>query len=278
VRQLSGDFTTQLASRATGADGAVPNNLSLSPVLDDAGDELAFVSLGDNLGAPKVAPGDYGYVRDLSAQTTDILNRANATGDPADLPGATSVSLSASGNCAAFSSAGSNLGDGFPSADFSAVRLRVLSGTCDTDPPVTPPDVTTTTVPPPTTEPTKTHTPAARPAVSHLRLTPSRFRVRGRHRGTTISFTLNRAVRVTLRFDRLRSGHSHGGHCALRGRHGRRCTVTQTVGRLIHRGRKATNRIHFLGTLGHRPLASGRYRLSVTPLGGRTVSARFTVR
>jgi hypothetical protein len=104
VRRLSGDQTTQLASRATGPDGAIPDNISFSPVLDDAGDKLAFVSLGQNIGAPKVFPGDYGCVRDLSAQTTDVINRADTTGDPADIPGVTGVSISASGSCAAFSS------------------------------------------------------------------------------------------------------------------------------------------------------------------------------
>ena len=277
VRQLSGDLTTQLASRATGADGAVPNDISFSPVLDDAGDKLAFVSIGHNLGAPQVFPGDYGYVRDLTAQTTDVLNRADTTGEPADLPGSTSVSLSASGNCAAFSSGGSNLGDGFPSSDFSAVRLRVISGTCDADAQIAPPDTTTVRSPPVTTEPGTTP-PPARAVVSHLRLVPSHFHVRGRHRGTTISFSLNRAVRVTLRFERLRSGRRHGGRCVAGAPHGRRCSAVHAAGSLTASARKGTNRIRFLGTLAHRALTNGSYRLSVTPVGGRTVSARFTVR
>jgi hypothetical protein len=157
------------------------------------------------------------------------------------------------------------------------VRLRVLSGTCDTDAiHVAPPDLAPTQFTPPTFEPTAP--PSTRAVVSRLRLSPSHFRVRGRRRGTTISFTLNRAVRVSLRFERLRSGRRHAGRCSVRAHHGRRCTVTQTLGGLAHSGRRGTNRIHFSGTLKGRRLARGSYRLSVTPLGGRVVRARFTVR
>jgi hypothetical protein len=42
--------------------------------------------------------------------------------------------------------------------------------------------------------------------------------------------------------------------------------------------RTGTNRIRFLGTLHGGRLKPGRYRLTATPLGGRIVTAHFTVR
>jgi hypothetical protein len=279
VRNLTGDQTTQLASRGTGADGTIPNNISVGPVLDETGDRLVFTTFANNLDGPGLLPGIYGSIRDLPSQTTDVVNRANGTGTPDDLPGGTTVSISASGNCAAFSSGGLNLGDGFPSSDFAAVRLRVLSGECDATPNPAPPPVALNNPPPVTVEPTApkgaTH---PRPAVSHLRLQPSHFRVHGRHRGTTISFTLNRAVRVTLRFERLRSGRRNGKHCVAGAHHGKRCTIVHRAGSLTRSAHGGTNKIRFSGTLNHHALPRGSYRLTATPLGGRAATARFGVR
>jgi hypothetical protein len=107
---------------------------------------------------------------------------------------------------------------------------------------------------------------------------PSLFRVRGRHPGTTISFSLNRPAPVTLRFESLRSGHRQGRRCVARARHGRRCTIVRRAGSLVLSSRTGTNRIRFLGTLHGGRLKPGRYRLTATPLGGRIVTAHFTVR
>ena len=130
----------------------------------------------------------------------------------------------------------------------------------------TPPDIQPIITEPPTIEPNGPPTTAntKRPVVSRLRLVPSRFRVHGRHRGTTISFSLSRSARVTLRFQALRTRHHHA--------------IARSVGSLARSSRTGSNRIRFTGTLRGRALKRGRYRLTATPLGGRTVTARFTVR
>jgi Tol biopolymer transport system component len=139
VRDVSGGHL-QLASRATGAAGAVADQLALNPSLDGAGDRVAFRSPAGNLGAgPQATTGDWqAYVRDLPSQTTEVASRADGSaGAPIDTPGPGSVSISANGDCVAFDAAGLNSGDGFASPWFAAVHLRVLRRECPVDPPDT---------------------------------------------------------------------------------------------------------------------------------------------
>lgn len=139
VRDVSGGHL-QLASRATGAAGAVADQLALNPSLDGAGDRVAFRSPAGNLGAgPQATSGDWqAYVRDLPSQTTEVASRADGSaGAPIDTPGPGSVSISANGDCLAFDAAGLNSGDGFASPWFAAVHLRVLRRECPVDPPDT---------------------------------------------------------------------------------------------------------------------------------------------
>jgi hypothetical protein len=136
VRRLTTGRTI-LASRANGVAGAPADNESLAPSLDAAGDRVAFMSRASNLGAgaPTGISDIEAYLRSLSSNSTTVVSRANgASGAPDDSPGFGSVSLSPNGSCAVFSSTGLNLGDGFPSVDFFAVRERVLRGTCPVSP------------------------------------------------------------------------------------------------------------------------------------------------
>ena len=137
---------TELASRADGASGAPADADVIDPSFDGAGDKIAFVTPATNLGT--TAPSSFdaqSYVRDLPSQATAIVSRADgADGAEADRPGFTTVSLSDNGQCAAFSAASLGISDGFASADFRAVHMRVLSGECPTDAP----DTTITDGPP----------------------------------------------------------------------------------------------------------------------------------
>ncbi|HET7048024.1 MAG TPA: hypothetical protein VFI54_07120, partial [Solirubrobacteraceae bacterium] len=139
VRDVSGGHL-QLASRATGAAGAVADQLAVNPSVDGAGDRVAFRSPAGNLGAgPQANIGDWqAYVRDLPSQTTEVASRADGSaGAPIDTPGPGSVSISANGDCLAFDATGLNSGDGFASPWFAAVHLRVLRRECPVDPPDT---------------------------------------------------------------------------------------------------------------------------------------------
>src|SRR4029450_3294823 len=81
-----------------------------------------------------------------------------------------------------------------------------------------------------------------RPVLSSLAVVPSRFWTGGRRSGTTIRFKLSHAARVTLRFDRLSSGHLRGRRCsASRTARGKRCTIVKSAGTLTVNGRAGSN-------------------------------------
>ncbi len=176
VRDVAGGHL-QLASRATGATGAVPDAAASAPSLDGAGDRVAFRSSAGNLvtGAPASVNDSQAYVRDLPSQTTELVSRANGpAGAPVDFPGLGSVSLSANGDCVAFDARGLNLRDGFASATFSAVHLRVLRREC----PANPPDTMITSGPSGTTRvdtATFRFTASARPVTFECRLDGKAF-------------------------------------------------------------------------------------------------------
>ena len=109
VRDLETGALT-LASRATGVAGANADGGSLRPEISDDGRVVAFMSQSDNLD-----PGDDGrrdqdvFVRDLDANTTTLVSRADgAAGASANRYSAEPV-LSADGRLVAFESEGSNL-------------------------------------------------------------------------------------------------------------------------------------------------------------------------
>jgi hypothetical protein len=94
--------------------------------------------------------------------------------------------------------------------------------------------------------------------LSKLKVSPARFRVAGRHAGTTIRYRLSRAARVTLRFDRIVKGHR------------------RRAGTLELRGRAGANKVRFGGKLKGRRIHLGRYRLTATPASGRGRSVKVT--
>lgn len=123
----------------------------------------------------------------------------------------------------------------------------------------------------------------ARPAAARLsavRLTPSSFAVRGRRAGATLRFTLDRAATVRLQVDRQQPGIRVRGRCVAPGRraNGPRCTRWRSAGSRSITGRSGANSVRFDGRLGGRALAPGRYRLTLTPAGGRATTVTFTVR
>lgn len=97
--------------------------------------------------------------------------------------------------------------------------------------------------------------------VSRLAIKPSHLHVDGRAK---IQFNLDKAASVKLTFARqVVSGH----HKRFR-----------TVGHLTVRKAKAgKNTVLFLGRVGGKPLRRGRYRLTVTPSGGKARTVLLTV-
>jgi endonuclease/exonuclease/phosphatase family metal-dependent hydrolase len=136
---------------------------------------------------------------------------------------------------------------------------------------------------------------AVAPAVSSVRVAPSRFRLgsalprisRRTPVGTTISFELSEAARVTLAFARPKQpGRLVGGRCVAptrRNRSGRACTRSLSIGSLRLNGAAGRNRVRFQGRLSSRKtLRPGRYTTTITgtdPAGNRSrpSTASFTV-
>jgi streptogramin lyase len=117
---------------------------------------------------------------------------------------------------------------------------------------------------------------SAAPRLSHLRLSPTRFRAashggsigalrqrRGRSRGTVVSFRLDRATRVRFGVRRCLN---------------RRCTRSRAAGGFTRTSKTGTSRFRFTGRIAGKRLAAGRYRLVATPQGGTARRAGFRIR
>jgi Tol biopolymer transport system component len=113
-------------SRATGAGGAVANQLADDPSLSADGTKVAFESAATNLsGTAQPAV----YVRDLQTETTTLVSVA----DNEDLPNADSAapSISNDGNLVAFSSHASNLVTGDNNGVDDVFVRNINGGTTD---------------------------------------------------------------------------------------------------------------------------------------------------
>ncbi len=105
----------------------------------------------------------------------------------------------------------------------------------------------------------------------------------GDSRGSSIRFTLSETSTVTIAVERILTGHRSHGHCLSSARRGRACTVFESAGTLRRtavRGGRVT--IAFSGRIGQRPLAPGRYRVTVIATNtvrdiSSPVSAPFTI-
>jgi hypothetical protein len=105
------------------------------------------------------------------------------------------------------------------------------------------------------------------PAISKLKLTRKRFAVSGKHRGTTLSFSLSEAAKVRIAIQRPRGGRRKGGKCVAptkKLRKARKCTRYVSLGTLTKSGRAGTNKVAFTGRLKGKLLTRGAYRFSLT--------------
>ncbi|MBV9604488.1 MAG: hypothetical protein JO027_05255, partial [Solirubrobacterales bacterium] len=90
--------------------------------------------------------------------------------------------------------------------------------------------------------------------------------------GTTFSFDLNGAARVTFAFTQAKPGRRVNGKCVAptgRNRKHRGCTRTVTAGTITFTGHAGTNRVAFDGRVNrHVKLAPGTYTLIITATAG----------
>jgi Tol biopolymer transport system component len=234
---------TEVVSRIPSGTSDFPSTAG-QPSIDARGDAVAFFAYGTpfgNLGTEQV------FVRDLSSGALTLASRANgALGAPGD-GNSDGPSIDPTGTCVAFDSDATNLNDGFGSPDFDAVHMRVLGGQCPVPPPV--------------------------PVLSALKMKPRRVHLRGRHRGASITFVLNVAAKVMLRFDQLRPGRRQGKRCVVARRHGKRCTLAKRRRHVGVSAKQGVNRVRFSAA----GLPRGRYRLTATPAGGKPRTITFTI-
>jgi uncharacterized repeat protein (TIGR01451 family) len=117
------------------------------------------------------------------------------------------------------------------------------------------------------------------PVLSHLTISPARFRVgsastavtaaRRTPRGTKIDFTLSEPARVRIVLQEKLSGRRHGGRCLASSTHGHnqqgpRCTRLVVVGTLTRTAAMGASRVAFSGRVGSHPLKSGSYIATLT--------------
>ena len=113
------------------------------------------------------------------------------------------------------------------------------------------------------------------PAVSALKLTPSKFKAK---KGTNVSFTLNVAAPVKFSVDRSAAGRKVNGKCrkpTKKNKHAKRCTRHLALkGSFSRSGVAGSNTFHWNGRVGGKALKPGSYRLIATTGSGPTTKVR----
>lgn len=142
--------------------------------------------------------------------------------------------------------------------------------------------------PPPTVEPPAIGVRVARPRLSHLRVSPRRFRPakdrRDKQHGASVTYDDSAAAVTGLTVLRASVGRRIGHSCVKPSRatlHHRRCTRLLRILTLIHRDRPGRNALFLAGRVRGRPLRPGGYRLQAqaraSRFAGPPVSTAFEV-
>jgi WD40 repeat protein len=264
VHDFSSGSTT-LVSRADGANGAVGDNGSFTPVISPDGNFIAINSEASNLTADATGGRDEIFRRDLAANTTSLASRASGSNGAPVSDFADFAGISSQGACVVFEAGGGLLGPVAGASDFEQIYLRALGPNCPgpAGGGMTPPPRDTTA-----------------PRLRRVSLTHTRFRVaKGRTsliartripRGTVLRYTVSEPARLTIVIERRRV-RVHGRH--------RRISFVR-VARLTRNGVKAgPGRVKLTGRIGKRRMAAGAYRLTLTAqdaAGNRSKPARRT--
>jgi Tol biopolymer transport system component len=282
VRDFAAD-TLILASRADGADGAPPDGEAFGGVISPDGGYVAFTSDAGNLGEHGPAGVREVYRRDLVAGRTRLASRrAGPTGDVAQYA-SLSGSISEAGGCVSFSTTDALIG---PPSEYAQAYLRTFLADCGAKEPDDTPGGASGSLDVPDT---------VAPTLTAVRLTRARFRVARAatalssriRRGTVLRFIASEPGTLSVLIERAGPGRRPpGGRPAcLRVRKlpkHRACTAYRRAGALTRRIAAGAGRVRLTGRLGRRPLAKGRYRLTVTARDAagnhsRPVRLRFAV-
>ena len=277
VRQLATGALTLASS--TGAAGPSSGSAYVSQLSAD-GRRIAFES-----GATNLAPADTDsasdlFVRDLDSGTMTLASRADGVAGAGLELGVQSFAIDATAGCVVFSSRDTTLAPGL-SFDVFRVWQRAVRGTCPSSVAAAPSPGGDAPGGPPAVVWRK----PARPVVGRLTARPARFSTRGRKAGTTLTFTLDRAAKVSVVVTRVGRGHRVGKACragAPRKRTRQRpCVRLKRVITMSRVGEKGMNRVVFSGRVRGRRLAKGTYRATVvaTADGLRSVArtAKLTI-
>jgi hypothetical protein len=130
------------------------------------------------------------------------------------------------------------------------------------------------------------------PVASRLRLRPKVLRQpskaarrRGRSMAVRLRYALSEKARVRVRIERQRAGRRTRGRRCVRPRRGnrkrRRCRLWAVVGGIVRPREAGANSMRIVASAGGRPLAVGRYRLSVSAIdrfGNRSPEKRLAFR
>jgi Big-like domain-containing protein/lactonase family protein with 7-bladed beta-propeller len=142
--------------------------------------------------------------------------------------------------------------------------------------------------------------PAPTPALSKLRVSPSKFSLAGRrvggrcvkltkknraHKHCTlaiklrVSYTLNVATTVTSTLKRQAAGRKVNGRCAKptnkNHKHKKCARLVDVHGKIARTGTAGANQFSWNGQIGGRKLGPGIYELTATPAGGKPSSVSF---
>jgi hypothetical protein len=265
VRRVIATGANTLVSRVKG--GVVANHDAYAPAASRDGSVIAFQADATNL---LFARGGQNHEA-VFAWSNGTISGPPAFGiisgiadDRAGPP-----SISADGQCLAFTDKGHNAITG-PAGDFPAEYVYTVSGNCPKPDPVVPPPA------------------LIKPAVSKLTMTHRTFRVSSKATavtavvsaakkkkkpkspaGTIFGFTLNTTADVTIKIERASTGRRVGKTCKKathKLRKKKKCTRYKAVKpSLVRKAQgKGSRKVAFSGRLGTKKLASGRYRASVT--------------
>ena len=290
VRDLAAN-TLVLASRASGAAGAIADRDAVRALISPDGTAVAFESDATNLVAGVPAEVNQSYRRDLAGATTELVSRA-PNGRPATQQ-ARPRGISNAGACVTFTTSDPLMGG---SGDFSQSYLRTFRANCGDAVPAgagadggaAAGDAGAGTGADAATGQQRGQRAAdtVAPVLSGVKLDRRRFRV-GRaatalaaaarrvapgatartaaalRRGTTLRFRSSEAGTLAIAFERMK---------------GRR--VVRRAGTVRRRIRAGAGRVALSGRLGRRALAAGRYRLVVVATdaaGNRSKAVRLSV-
>jgi streptogramin lyase len=268
-----------VAREATGID-AGRGSVVLSGLLggldtqeDNASVKALFLSAaGDELGSVQIGP----VTRDDRQSVTTLLQRSASAAVPAGTRAIRVVATSTRLN-------GGPTNDGL---------FDNLSLTLDVAP--APPDGGGGGPPGPPGPPGGPPPDTTAPVIDHFVASPARFAVtagataiaaRAVPRGTTLSYGLSEAAKVTFGFKRAVTGRRKGSRCVKatsRNRRAKHCTLYVGAGTLTRHAPLGPSILRFSGRIGRKALPIGAYRIIATATdaagntgGGRVVTIRI---